>query len=114
MDALNRWQDRIAIGIGLWLCVSPWILKTPESAAWCAILVGIAVIVLATEDFFLTTHIDDWANIVLGIGLMISPWAWGYAEHQPAVLNAVLSGLALAGIAAWVFEHDMFRKTRPG
>ncbi len=110
MDTLNRWQDRLEIGAGLWLCVSPWVLGLPQPAAWCAVMVGMGVVLLASEDLFLPSQIDDWGNAVLGVGLMISPWVWGYASHQSAMLNALLTGLLLLLMSGWAIERVLYGK----
>ncbi len=112
MDTLNRWQDRIEIGVGLWLCIAPLVLTLPESAAWCSVVVGIGIILLATEDLFLPTQIDDWGNVVLGIGLMISPWAWNYADHQYAMLNALIAGLLITLMSGWALERVVYDKIK--
>ena len=39
---------------------------------------------------------QDWASFALGLWLAVSPWLAGYAEHEAATANAVLSGLVLA------------------
>lgn len=110
MDTLNRWQDRIEIGAGLWLCISPLVLGLPESAAWCAVVVGIGVIVLASEDLFLPTQIDDWGNALLGIGLMVSPWAWNYADHLYGLVNALAIGLLVTLMSGWALERVLYDK----
>ena len=110
MDILNRWQDRIEIGAGLWLCLSPLVLGLPESAAWCAVVVGVGVILLASEDLFLPTQIDDWGNVLLGIGLMVSPWVWSYADHTYAMLNAVVMGLLVTLMSGWALERVLYLK----
>lgn len=110
MDTLNRWQDRLEISAGLWLCIAPWALALPEAAAWCSVVVGVAVIVLASQDLFLPNHLDDWANVLLGVGLMVSPWVWGYSEHDNAMLNALVMGLLVALTSGWALERVFYDK----
>ncbi|MGH8807079.1 MAG: SPW repeat protein [Noviherbaspirillum sp.] len=113
MDSLNRWQDRVEMLVGIWLLMAPWILGLPLAAAWCAMVVGAFVILLSAEDFVLPDQIEEWGNAILGVGLIISPWAWGYADHRLATVNAIVSGLLVTGFAAWalerVFMHDRIR-----
>jgi hypothetical protein len=110
MDTLNRWQDRTEIVLGIWLCVAPWLLHLPQPAAWCAIVVGVFVILMSLEDSFLPNQIEEWANTVLGVGLMISPWAWGYADDTRATLNALITGLLVSGFAFWGLERLFIRQ----
>jgi hypothetical protein len=105
MDGLNRWQDRSEILVGIWLCIAPWVLSFSEPASWCAMVVGASVILLSVEDLFLPSQIEEWGNIILGLGLMISPWAWGYADHILATWNALACGFLISGVAVWALER---------
>ena len=109
MDSINRWQDRVELAVGIWLCISPWALSLPQAAAWCAVAVGVGVILLSTEDFFLPNQIEEWGNAVLGVGLIISPWAWGYAGNTVATANAAISGFLVSGFAFWALERLFMR-----
>jgi hypothetical protein len=109
MDSLNRWQDRAQIVAGIWLSAAPWLLGLPEAAAWCAVIVGMFVILLATDRFVLPDPVDEWGNVVLGVGLLISPWVWDYADHKVATVNALVFGLMITGLAAWALERLFMR-----
>ena len=109
MGSLNRWLDRAEIVVGVWLCISSWILSLPAPAAWCAMVVGAFVIMLSVEDLFLPSQIEDWVDVALGIGLIISPWAWGYADDTRATWNAVICGILVSGVAFWALERIFFR-----
>lgn len=43
--------------------------------------------------------IADVFNVVLGAGLFLSPWIFGFATEMRASWNAWLSGLVIAGLA---------------
>lgn len=109
MDNLNRWQDRVEMLVGVWLCIAPWALGLPSPAAWSAMGVGAFVILLSAEDFFFPDQLEEWGNVVLGIGLMISPWVWGYADNMVATTNAFISGLLISGVAVWALERLFVR-----
>ena len=44
-------------------------------------------------------HWQDAVNAALGVWLMVSPWALGYAADMPAVSNAFLVGALLLAAA---------------
>lgn len=44
-------------------------------------------------------HWQDAANAVIGAGLVLSPWAMGYAAESTPTLNAVIVGVALVAAA---------------
>jgi hypothetical protein len=43
-----------------------------------------------------TTKWQDWASFVLGLWLALSPWTFGYADHETATANAAVGGVLLA------------------
>jgi len=45
---------------------------------------------------FKTLKWEDWAGVVLGVWLLVSPWVLGYSDHFAATANAVLLGIILA------------------
>jgi hypothetical protein len=50
----------------------------------------------------------DVVNLVVGLGLFASPWAFGFAAESPTNWNAWLSGIliaALAGAALAIFAE---------
>lgn len=55
----------------------------------------------------LTTHWRDAANLVLGLWLVISPWALSYMMETIPTWNAIIVGvvIAVAAIAALVAFH---------
>jgi uncharacterized membrane protein HdeD (DUF308 family) len=49
--------------------------------------------------FMENKHPQDWANLVLGALLFLSPWVLGYTADQHAHWNAWISGVVIAVIA---------------
>jgi hypothetical protein len=43
---------------------------------------------------------QDWVNVVLGVWLVVSPWALGFSNHETASLVAWLAGAAVVVFAA--------------
>jgi hypothetical protein len=43
---------------------------------------------------------QDWVNVVLGVWLVVSPWALGFANHEKAARVAWLAGAAVVVFAA--------------
>lgn len=96
-----HWQDRIEVALGLWLVASPFVLglATAQFAAWSAMIAGVAIVTLAVDAFYYPELIEEWGNLALGLGLLGSPWIFGYAQVRPAMLNAVICGAAIAALS---------------
>jgi len=108
MQNINRLQDQLEIVVGLWLCISPWVLGYADPlqvAGWGAIVAGIGVLLFSFEDLVLPSQIEEWVELGLGVGLMALPWLWGYAANVSATLNSAISGFLISGIAVWALKH---------
>jgi|EndMetStandDraft_7_1072992.scaffolds.fasta_scaffold384416_1 hypothetical protein len=46
-----------------------------------------------------TNMIADVVNLVIGLGLFASPWAFGFTSESPTNWNAWLSGILIAALA---------------
>lgn len=93
-----HWQDRIEVALGLWLVASPFLLglqRTP-TAAWAAMLAGVAVVTLAVDAFYYPEIVEEWGNLAVGLALGASPWLLGYETNRPAIINALVCGIAIA------------------
>jgi predicted MFS family arabinose efflux permease len=47
----------------------------------------------------ITTNWQDFLNLLLGLGLFVSPWVFGYTAQENAAGNAYLAGLIVAAMA---------------
>lgn len=98
------WQDWVNLVIGLWLVASPWLLgfSAVPAAAWNAWIVGAAVGVVAIWAIVQFAQWQEWVNLVLGLWLIISPWILNLGATAPGVYwSFVISGVLIAGLAAW-------------
>jgi len=100
--------------LAVWLFLSTWILgfaATPAAgeavgagfttAAWNAWILGLVIAALALWAAFQFAEWHDWANGVLGVWLVASPWILGFAALTTAVWNHVVVGLLIVALAAW-------------
>lgn len=96
-----HWQDRIEVALGLWLVASPFALglQDPQSAAWAAIIAGVAIVTFAVDAFYYPEIVEEWGNLAIGLLLLASPWLLGYSMLQIASINAVVCGLAIAALS---------------
>jgi len=110
MQNINRLQDLLEIVVGLWLCISPWVLGyehtgSSQVAGWGAIVVGIGVLLFSFEDLVLPSQFEEWVEMGLGVALMALPWLWGYSDNTLATLNSLIPGFLVSGIAVWALKH---------
>lgn len=94
--------------LGLWLVLSPWVLRysNETTATWNQVLVGALVMVLAAVRAARprATPQVSWANLVLGVWLAVAPFVLvegPAAGDEPVYYNAVVSGLLVVLLAAF-------------
>ncbi len=54
------------------------------------------------------TRVHDWANLMLGLGLFISPWLYAYSAVTSAAVTAWATGaviMSVAALALWRFAE---------
>lgn len=98
-----NWASGINLILAIWLFISPWALSySMPSVLWNNIIVGIAVFVLSWVRLSnrSTTGAASWINVLLGIWLIIAPFAMHY-ENDGQRWNSVIIGI-IVGILALV------------
>ena len=106
---LKRWQDWGNAILGLWTVVSPWVLAFAVStteAARAAWILGAAIVVLAAIAVYMPRAWEEGLNILLGLCLLISPWALSYADVPKPTANAVSVGVLVTVLAVWATLRD--------
>ena len=100
-----RWQDWLDVLLGGWLIVSPWQLSyTVQSDAATSNALGLGA-VLVVFNLLSACRLSDTGqeilNILLGIWLIISPYALNFALVKSPLINTVLVGSAVVILACW-------------
>src|SRR4030081_900258 len=107
-----RLRDWVIALLGLWMLVSPRVLHFgagQSDAIWCAWLVGTAILLVAAASRYVVEIWSPWqdgTNDVLGLWLMVAPWALGFASHMTARTNSIVVGFFVAVLAVWAMVVD--------
>ena len=89
------------IVLGIWVIISPFLLQFARfpAAMWNNVIVGIVIAVLAIIRTSLASQRGwSWTNVILGIWMIISPFALG-AMTTAVLWNNILLGIVIALIA---------------
>jgi hypothetical protein len=54
---------------------------------------------------YLSRHWQDWADLLLGLAVLASPWLLGFAEVPAPMWNAVIVGVAIVLLSAFAIAH---------
>lgn len=104
MKQWNRWQDWLKVAVGLLVIASPWILGASASNAilWNSLIVGGLLALAGLWALYQPMEaLPEWASVVLGIWLVISPWILGFSATTSAVWYDVIAGAVVAIVAVW-------------
>src|SRR6188472_343428 len=89
------------IALGIWVIISPFVVQFSQlpAAMWNNVIVGIVVAVLAIIRTSVRSQTAwSWANVILGIWMIISPFALGVMTA--AILwNNIILGIVIALVA---------------
>jgi ABC-type uncharacterized transport system permease subunit len=105
MKEMSHWQDSANAVVGVWLIFSPLVLGyTNEFTGLVnAVIVGILLLATALGAIFVPHAWEEWTETALGLWLAVSPWVLGFGT-QPAMANAVVSGLVVLTLALWSLQ----------
>lgn len=108
MKTVKHWQDPVNALIGVWFALSPWIVGFADhtAAMTSSVVVGIALIAAALGAIFVPRAWEEWTEGILGLWMVVSPWLLSFQTVQPAMVNAVASGLVVMVLALWVLGTD--------
>jgi hypothetical protein len=105
---LKHWQDGVNLILGLWMVVAPWILayQTEPRPMWNSVILGILIAAVTVYALYQVFAWEEWANVVFGVWLVISPWVLGFSGLYAAMLNALIVGVIVAALALWTLGTD--------
>lgn len=92
---------------GLWELLSPFILgySATTVAMWNAVIVGLLLLVLgAAAALYENVSADrtfDWINAVLGLWLIVSPFALGFSAMPVILWNSIIVGVIAVVLGLW-------------
>lgn len=88
---VKHWQDVASLLLGVWLVISPLALGFPQAATWFTVILGLTVMVFAIEGLLLPSYLEECAEIVAGLALIIAPLVVDY-DSRLAVANSIFVG----------------------
>lgn len=108
MKQLKHWQDPVNAVLGVGVVLSPWVLGFQDMtlAMANAVVIGLALIAAALGAIFVPRAWEEWTEAILGLWLVVSPWALGFNTHYQATMNALVIGAVIVALALWTLMTD--------
>ena len=108
MRKIKHWQDAVNAVIGFALILSPLALRyIDESVATTnAVVIGLALVAAALGAMLTPKAWEEWTEVILGLWMVLSPWALGFGAHMTAMYVAVACGALVVLFALWTLATD--------
>jgi hypothetical protein len=103
----HREQVRLASGLdvlaAIWLFISAFVVPMYYGLAWSNGIVAVVVFILAGIRATTTETSSglSWINFLLGIWVLISPWALHTTQTHAAITNNVIMGIIMILLPLW-------------
>lgn len=95
----KRWQDWMAILVGLWLAIAPLLLAFADgygsTAAWNSYLSALVILVAAVVALQRPAAWQEWLLLVMGIWLLVSSFILGLDDDQLVMWNNIVAGIVI-------------------
>ncbi len=98
-----RWQDWVAVALGVYLMLATLWTTTSGSALSTMLVLGALLVVAAAWSLAMPGSLtSEYAHMAIGVLLFISPWVLGYSALTGAAWTSWLVGIlaVIAGAAA--------------
>ena len=103
---MQKWRneafvDGVNLIFGAWLFAAPWLYGFASGAAgWNAWIMGALIALVAIAALAAFAEWEEWINLVLGLWVLVAPWALAFTENAGATGNHVVVGVVVAVLAA--------------
>ncbi len=118
---MEKWRhgsvlDLYNLALAMFLFISPWLFARASGTAamdlWAS---GAAIALLSLTAMLVFSIWEEWANLLLGLWLIVSPWLLGFA-HTSAMHFSIGVGAAVAFFAAielWLVYDETHPEALP-
>jgi hypothetical protein len=118
---MKKWRresilDLYNLVLAAFLFISPWLFAQASGTAAADLRIsGAAVAILSLAAMLAFATWEEWANLLLGIWLIVSPWVLGF-PHTTAMHFSIGIGAAVAFFAAlelWLVYDETHPESQP-
>lgn len=99
----NPWPAWLTAIVGAWVLLSPFLLGFSGVTAglWNNLLAGVLLAVFALWAHFGQRPQVYWADVVVGIWLVLSPFLLGFSGETTALWNNLITGVLGGAFGLW-------------
>jgi uncharacterized membrane protein HdeD (DUF308 family) len=109
MSTRQRWEDWLSIVAGIVLFVTPFVFNGAAiaGAAWTAYVAGVLLVLVGIWNLARPSdRAGEWVQGLIGVLLILSPWALGFTAATSMAWSAWIIGLVAVALAGAVLFLD--------
>lgn len=110
----TRWQDWVNGLLGCWLAASPSEMEYSLNHLAAGNACGVGAVLVLFNMIAVSRIFDEGqeiVNILLGVWLVLSPYALSFATERNPATNAIAVGVSVIVLASWQI-HDSIKERR--
>ncbi|WP_295148676.1 SPW repeat protein [Saccharopolyspora sp.] len=97
----NRWQDWVALLLGVYLLLATLWTRTSGGAVSAMLVLGVLLVLSAVWSLVMPGSMtSEYAHMVLGVLLFLSPWVLGFAGLAGAAWTCWVVGVLAVAVGA--------------
>ena len=107
MQKWTRWQDWVALVVGVYAFLSPIWTATDTEATWTMIVLGVLTAVAALWSLAMPgMTMSEYAHAILGVLFFISPWVMGFSDLDAMATTAWVVGVITFVVGLWAIPES--------
>jgi uncharacterized membrane protein HdeD (DUF308 family) len=109
MQKWTRWQDYVALVVGVYAFLAPIWTETTTTATWALVVLGVVTAVVSLWSLAEPGSVaSEWVHAVMGVLLFVSPWVMGFNGTDGIAWTAWIAGVItfVVGLAALPASKD--------
>ncbi len=113
MKQRQQWQDWLNLILGAWLFLAPFagVGAVNDVAAGNSYVFGLGIAIFAAAALYRPQMWEEWVNLLIGIWLILAPFALGFTEQTLVMWNQIIVGVVVGGDAAWAMLERPTERT---
>jgi hypothetical protein len=109
MQKWTRWQDWVALVVGVYAFLSPIWTTTTTTATWTLVVLGVVTALTSLWSLADPGNVaSEWVHAVMGVLFFVSPWVMGFHSTDGIAWTAWVAGVITfaVGLAALPASRD--------
>ncbi len=102
MRKWTRWQDWVALVVGVYALLSPIWTSTSMAATWTMVILGVLSALAALWSLAMPENvISEYVHAAFGVLFFLSPWVMRFTDMSALAATAWIAGVLTFIVGVW-------------